>query len=97
MLFLIEPVIQAPKPKAKPLNKIKENEESPIPSQPPVQQSKPKGLTTQNTNKRSVNWSGGDFDPREFFVMWSYESPGSFSLYSFYFITSLYLRLFIKK
>ncbi|CAF0718314.1 unnamed protein product [Brachionus calyciflorus] len=28
-----------------------------------------------NFTKRTINWSGGDFDPREFFMLWSYESP----------------------
>jgi hypothetical protein len=25
-----------------------------------------------------VNWAAGDFDPREFFTQWSYESPRKF-------------------
>ena len=36
---------------------------------------KPKANANANTNKRTVNWSKGDFDPREFFVTWSYEPP----------------------
>lgn len=25
--------------------------------------------------KRNINWTAGDFDPRECFVLWSYETP----------------------
>jgi hypothetical protein len=36
---------------------------------------KSKANPTPSTQKRTINWDSGDFDPRECFVMWSYEPP----------------------